>query len=629
MSTAPYWGQLPGPKIVKTTRTSDDPSMANQQHFSPDLQPYPRPNRASIQTANTESTFSPAETPRSSTLAPRGLAPRPAETQRDSDARGSQLDAAKTRIPSNHDMDQYEEAVSTRSAFPHVAAGAPASYRQSCGGDGGSSSTQPATALPRSALGFGSGRAADTDIDPEEYYKGKQSLVYPDLARRAVTDPPERSVHADDRRDEPVHPRKTSASGPAERRKKFAHDRSPLQRLELTLDSMTKEEKRAKVQAAEQRARQRAAQKTAASRPQQSVHQGLEHQETQGPRPVVVPPEAAKDLPDLTRRQASILTEDNGRSDHPDIRPQPEGTSQQQVSPRRTAPLQSLSEAASGVPRRNLSFRERATKDGVRVPPPESIGPYATRLDLPDNGAGVLPARSGSNKLRKEPPGDPWYHRRMEAEQAMLASKRREARRPSQFSPETSSPSARDKELPPNPPASNHRQYQVQSGTSALLIGQAPHDAYAIRRSATEPVRRQEGSFGSKGRDAPPMRSKTLHFADEHPTMGAQRSPLSDAGRDYKHRVSGLLFKGQRELRPGEGLYQPPDWLQDWKGGAVGALTGSLLDLDHGPPSSTDSGQAWSERDLGQGSRSRYAAAPRTAEAFDGEYDDANSKSQI
>ncbi|RCI07999.1 hypothetical protein L249_7789 [Ophiocordyceps polyrhachis-furcata BCC 54312] len=39
----------------------------------------------------------------------------------------------------------------------------------------------------------------------------------------------------------------------------LANDRSPLQRLELTLDSLTKEEKRARVEAAEQRARQRAA----------------------------------------------------------------------------------------------------------------------------------------------------------------------------------------------------------------------------------------------------------------------------------------------------------------------------------------------------------------------------------
>ena len=62
---------------------------------------------------------------------------------------------------------------------------------------------------------------------------------------RNITDPAARSS------------RKASVASQSDSRKQLADDRSPLQRLELTLDSITKEEKRARVEAAEQAARER------------------------------------------------------------------------------------------------------------------------------------------------------------------------------------------------------------------------------------------------------------------------------------------------------------------------------------------------------------------------------------
>src|SRR5690606_27345476 len=56
----------------------------------------------------------------------------------------------------------------------------------------------------------------------------------------------------------PSQPRRTSMASQSGARRKFADDQSPLKRLELTLGSITKEEKRARVEAAEQRAREKA-----------------------------------------------------------------------------------------------------------------------------------------------------------------------------------------------------------------------------------------------------------------------------------------------------------------------------------------------------------------------------------
>lgn len=65
------------------------------------------------------------------------------------------------------------------------------------------------------------------------------------------------AVRAPARRDSEPQARKGSISeAEAQRRREWAPDRSPLQRLELTLDSITKEEKRARVEEAELLARE-------------------------------------------------------------------------------------------------------------------------------------------------------------------------------------------------------------------------------------------------------------------------------------------------------------------------------------------------------------------------------------
>jgi hypothetical protein len=82
-------------------------------------------------------------------------------------------------------------------------------------------------------------------------------------------------------------------------------------------------------------------------------------------------------------------------------------------------------------------------------------------------------------------------------------------------------------------------------------------------------------------------------------------------------------------MTPGDGLYLPPKWLDEWKKATVGTLGGTLLEIrdvkepepqmaSHWAP--TDPNRAWWEQDNHR--RSSYPARARKAEAFDGEYDE-------
>src|SRR3569833_3901476 len=69
-----------------------------------------------------------------------------------------------------------------------------------------------------------------------------------------MMEPPANGGHPRDLRsstDPTAQHRRTSLGGQSERRRQLADDQTPHQRLELTLDSISKEEKRARMEAAE------------------------------------------------------------------------------------------------------------------------------------------------------------------------------------------------------------------------------------------------------------------------------------------------------------------------------------------------------------------------------------------
>jgi hypothetical protein len=99
----------------------------------------------------------------------------------------------------------------------------------------------------------------------------------------------------------------------------------------------------------------------------------------------------------------------------------------------------------------------------------------------------------------------------------------------------------------------------------------------------------------------------------------------SDSGRsDHHHHISGRIFRARDSLKPGEGMYNPPKFLDEWKKGTVGTLSGALLDLSEEHMSAADRDKAWWEANGRRGSG--ISSRPRKAEAFDGEYDDTHGR---
>lgn len=119
-----------------------------------------------------------------------------------------------------------------------------------------------------------------------------------------------------------------------------------------------------------------------------------------------------------------------------------------------------------------------------------------------------------------------------------------------------------------------------------------------IRRNATEPI---------------PSTTQTTVTFDDEPTI--LQGPASEGG-------SVVSDHDRREFTPGDGLYLPPKFLDEWRQATVGSLGGPLLSLhEKSVPPVADPGRAWwEEGPKGKGMSSR----PRKAEAFDGEYAETN-----
>ncbi|PTB61450.1 hypothetical protein BBK36DRAFT_1145684, partial [Trichoderma citrinoviride] len=336
-------------------------------------------------------------------------------------------------------------------------------------------------------------------------------------------------------------------SGQSERRKKLADHRSPLQKLELTLDSMTKEEKRARVQAAEARARARAAKRAAEAAESRShaVNQPLSPPapvqrqqqppaaalESTPPKPqraasqrdfnpskaVVAQPQRAADdqyyrqNQDVPRQQPRQLPQPPVREEQqPRQLPQPprrypqEGprfddqrryTSQEAPHHSRAASMdQRTFIPAADVPKRNLSFRER---DASREGRPHDADANQSSKE----SSGFSLTRNGSNKLRKEPPEEVWHRIRSEAERRQPPAQQQPAQN-HQYKDLTRSPQAtagvpppaaqsRSKELPPLPLAVNDEtnvRPEARKAHQSATEAEIEH----MQRRATEPVYARE-----------------------------------------------------------------------------------------------------------------------------------------
>ena len=567
MSQPPYWGQLPGPKVRRMSMSDDYHDQTEHKQS----QPQPRANRASTQTAYTdapsESTFSPIS-PISPSFHGAGLAPRPPSFQQPQhqhqyhqqhlqEPRHTQLPpelVEKRRKRSGQEPPRDVASTYAPAPAPDVPRAAPPLDYQHPYGNGGLHQYQ-AELAPHPTSSYTpntqsmQANITDLTVEPESYYTasdldhlrqryhdgdgGDYHLARDAMGSRSTRQPPMggsggRNGNRPMRTDSTATRRtSTSATDPTRSNSKtWADDRSPLQRLELTLDSITKEEKRARVEAAERRARERAA-ATAALAEEETSGIGVDRLKVPEPgrsagggghgsgsggqqqvrfrgdekrrkEPASIFASAALDLQQQqqelekeSRQEAGAIHaegepantqqflslennnqggtgEDTKRKDINGLSPrsriaaainhsvensQPQSQAQK-LPPVQSQPLpapQSQAQPALDTefelppleplpPQRNLSFRERASKNNAGVDlPPEPPGETGSRrrgggehgpaplsplipTTSPTNGGSFSLTRSGSNKLRKNPPGDPWYNVRRDAEERSAAA---------------------------------------------------------------------------------------------------------------------------------------------------------------------------------------------------------------
>lgn len=491
----------------------------------------------------------------------------------------------------------------------------------------------------------------------------------------------------------------------------FADDRSPLQRLELTLDSITKEEKRARLEAAENRIREREAREGGRHQTRdvggQQAAPGPAPSQAQGSQQQVRFRDGGEDESEEKARQkaarerpVSLHAYKGPLSQNPpdEGRRYPSGPSSTAEGKRAAA-----APAGSDLPKRNLSFRERAARTSdLRLPNGADAGPLVQDSPVTTPPAGVFQiTRTGSNKLRKDPPGDLWQSKRKETEkkyphaQVPRGNSLDEAQRPGEAprvpqargsaavrtsvsvrakpgppvihdaSAETG-PSTKTRGAPPRQPVYQDDGDDEEDSLEELEISvgaRPPPRASASQRkpdkvlgpgalAAAAAGAGAEAAEGlSAGRKAPAAQTGPTRphpppqqAAEAPPALKGQAAGVhhrrrvegdpdtssddrSERSESHHHRVSNLVYRAREKMQPGQGMYKPPKYLDEWKKGTVGTLSGALLDLTEdlslpGPSAGVDKDKAWWEGAPLSKRRASLGSRPKRAEAFDGEYEE-------
>ncbi|KAI0178823.1 hypothetical protein GGR52DRAFT_588652 [Hypoxylon sp. FL1284] len=676
------------------------PSQAQSQLQS-------RSNRASVQTAltdsHTESTFSPLESPAASNFPATSLAPRPPTLPYGQNQYPPEQQERRRRRASKAQEEVPDEITAASPppppAAPDVPKAPPVSYKDpyrngspayspvysyNANGQPGPPISayrfgsprfgSPGFGSPRfGSPGFGSPRfpspqARLAAMEADSYYKGatppaeKQARA-PVLDRSrhnfdengeqldtgvekseskqqpANGDPPEKATI------DPASPKRQGTFSAPVKRPTWADDRSPLQKLELTLDSITKEEKRARVEAAERRIREKAARKQNAAN-QDKLQPPLERTGSQkaqarGRRQSVSQHEEPRLIvADPVQAQPSGAVLEGPLTQNAPEEPKQYATPDQ--SPISRIPVAKTRNTAAtekaDLPQRNLSFRERASKndvdilgevddDGLPLSPVSPVTPPA---------AGFALTRNGSNKLKKNPPGDPWYAARREAEEKSAAYQHRNMQ-----APQTKEPSSRAIAQPadgkargiPTPPeyiddrppargkqvADDEGYEDAPSQRKKLAAAFGFDPTGSLENSQQLPPPKPAFQSSLRNTDAPRAPGTTTVKSVKFPDRKHEAQEFydddydSEDSRDFG--IHDYMHRGK--LRPGRGMYQPPEYLDEWKNATVGTLGGMLLDLNQEPVDGADKSTPWWEN-----SGRRRSSTTTRPEAFDGAYEE-------
>ncbi|KAI1378685.1 hypothetical protein F4677DRAFT_375059 [Hypoxylon crocopeplum] len=685
--SAPYWGQLPQTKARRMSADYDQ----NDRRQSLDQpaaqsQSQPRSNRESVQTAHTdaytESTLSPLASPATSNFT--GLAPRPPSLPYGQNRYPPKLQEQQRRRASRSQDDGTHDETTTSPppppAAPDVPRAPPVSYKDpyrngspaytptyTYNADG-----QPGPPLSAYRYGsprYGSPQARIAAMESESFYKdhtppaekqGRAPVLdrsrqnfdeggapIRQLDKDAEIRRPANGHPAEKRPADPSVPKRQGTLGAPTKRPTWADDRSPLQKLELTLDSITKEEKRARVEAAERRARERAARR-----------ESTVNQEKLQPQPA---PPSGQQVRFRDRRQSEDRHEEpraivadpmqaqpSAAAFHGPLSQNPTGDIRQYIasdqSPRSQIPVAKNRNMPTvekaDLPQRNLSFRERAAKNDPNPSKDADSSSPVSPLTPPDEGVAL--ARSGSNKLKKNPPGDPWYSARKEAEERSIAYQRRNMQNEEMNEPPrhmdmtnvTQPINEKARGMPPSleqgdrPPARGKQFDQEEEYEDPPVRRKGFAAALGLGRAESMGSNQQslpsQDTFQSSLRnpDAPRVPGgnvKSVKFPDrKHEAQAFEDGEYDSDSSIHTHGFHDYMHRGK--LRPGRGMYQRPEYLEEWKKATVGTLSGPLLDLGEEPTPGVDKDTPWWEG--GGKRRGSTTARIQQTDTFDGAYDD-------
>lgn len=552
------------------------------------------------------------------------------------------IEKRRRRANKNREEDDAYTVSGALPAAPDAPRGPPSSYRHPYG-NGGLPYTVPKAGAAQPDIPPSPGM-----MDPETYQiltADRPKHASAGSNRRISSDSAAPARNGSTREYANGH-RKASLGSEADRRL-FADARSPLQRLELTLDSITKEEKRARAEAAERNARERSTGRRNSKDGGRPLSVRFQDNSTEAEE------ESLQDstvLPDTL--PVETVTASQRRKEDSRQKSQYHGTQKSKTSKPRAVVTTGARDSESL--HRNLSFRERAAQNDTDLPDnaaPEITASTAHETD-PTNGYSL--GRTGSNKLKKDPPGDPWYQRRVDAEkkhgQISSGSKRGESRGATGELAGTAGAAA-----VVGPPSQTFRESVRNKVPAANMIeARRQHSRPAVFDdrldspiSFTQPgvsARQRLGSSSDRIHspfpftsdpqdrvvtDQPKSKATSLGVAANGPAAvrfaGLHGQDGNDSGEetpfDHEHHFSEYFHRHQ--YRPGEGLYNPPKFLDEWKKGTVGTLAGTFLDLSDGKSPVVDKNQPWWETSPSQ-RRGNISSRPRRAEAFDGEYDETN-----
>jgi hypothetical protein len=655
--SAPYWGQLPPPKAGQTRarRLSDDQDPVTDRRQSLDAPPQgqARSNRISVLTtksdAPTDSTLSPFASPTASSFQGQGLTPRPPSLPYAADQYPPELVENRRRRRSQQEAEHAAVTAPQPLTAPDVPRAPPSSSKyppppQGIGRQGSQGETEehhrkeryPVSDRTRNMLEESAmPRPQRVTTDPT---LGRMS---PPNGRRRRASAAEQSLQRSARR--------TSTNSATDRPKTLSNVRSPLQRLELTLDSISKEDKRARVEAAERAARERAAAAAKGEVPedeassQQVRFRERAPPETTGDDPInpitptrPVQHSAGQNAPNgpLTQNPP-----DEGRRQSTSGGPSPRTANPESRIP---APVQS-----SGIPQRNLSFRERAARTDTKIP--SGLDSPASKETTPAaNPDGRTPPRSANNKLRKNPPSDMWPNRISETDEIyntgeVVAHTPRVVSgpvTPINTRPANVNPTGRRQPATRAPPTRNPdvlnddfaEEFALYPSTGKLTKTPSQRKADQILgRAPTQTAATDADQHAVSFRAMPSSAAATNPPA--YPPAGETQPPYSGPPGEHeahtdasgqRHHVSDLLYNARDKFQPGQGIFQPTQYLEEWKGANVGSLTGGLLDLED-VPASGEKNAAMLDASQSRIRSNSLSSRPKKAEAFEGEYDETNN----